>query len=66
LRVRAAHERGIGHAVQADIIDIAALAGDETLVFLARNACADAFDTHVLFSLPERLSVISIEMMRLE
>ena len=51
--VRAADERGIGHAVQADVVDITALAGDEALVFLAQRAGANAFDTHDLFSLSE-------------
>jgi hypothetical protein len=39
--------------VQADIVDVAALAGDETLVFLARDAGANTFYTHILSSLPE-------------
>jgi hypothetical protein len=29
-----------------DVIDISAAAGDETLVFLAHDACADAFNAH--------------------
>src|SRR3984957_20069850 len=49
--VRAADERRIGHAMQADVIDIAALAGDETLVFLANDPCANAFDSHGVISL---------------
>ena len=36
-----------------DVVDVAALAGDETPVFLAHDACADAFNAHVLLSLPE-------------
>ena len=63
--VRAAHERGIGHAVQADIVDVAALAGDETLVFLAHHPCANAFNAHDL-GLPTGvlLSAIPIEIRR--
>jgi hypothetical protein len=46
---------GVGHAHQLDVVDIAALAGDETLVFLAYDACADAFNALVLSSLSEFL-----------
>ena len=53
--MRAADERGIGHAMQADVIHIAALAGDETLVFLANDPCADAFDSHDVISLSRLL-----------
>src|SRR5665213_2706728 len=49
--VRAADEMGMGHALQFDVVDVAALAGDETAVFLAHDACANAFNAHVL-SLP--------------
>ena len=43
----------MGHALQLNVINIPALAGDETPVFLAHNACANTFDTHVSLSLPE-------------
>jgi hypothetical protein len=46
--VRAADERRIGHAVKADVVGVFALAGDETLVFLAHNASANTFNTHNL------------------
>ena len=39
--------------MQLDIVDVTALACDETLVLLADDAGANAFNTHVLFSLPE-------------
>jgi hypothetical protein len=58
--MRAAHERGISHAMQADVVYIAAFAGDETLVFLARNACANTFYTHILSSLTGAFSAIQI------
>ena len=44
---------GEGHARELDIVDVTALACDETLVFLADDAGANAFNTHVLSSLPE-------------
>src|SRR6266852_1562803 len=53
MRVRAANEMGMGHAVQLDVVDIAAFSGDETPVFLAHHACANAFNAHDLFSQPE-------------
>src|SRR5665213_2166151 len=53
--VRTADERGIGHAMEADIIHVAALAGDETLVFLANDPCANAFDSHDVISLSRSL-----------
>ena len=53
VRMRAADEIGEGHAHQLDIVDVTALACDETLVFLAHDAGANAFNTHVLFSLSE-------------
>ena len=53
--VRTADEMGIGHADQLDVVDVTALACDETLVFLAHHACANAFNAHVLSSLPEML-----------
>src|SRR5207245_6379326 len=46
MRVRAAHEHGMLHAGNHHVVDIAAAAGDEPLVFLARHASADTFDTH--------------------
>ena len=46
MRMRAAHEHCVLHAGHHHVVDIAAGAGDEALVFLARNACADAFDSH--------------------
>jgi hypothetical protein len=46
---------GVGHAQQLDIVDVAALARDEPPVFLAHDARADAFNTHVLISQPEFL-----------
>jgi cytosine/adenosine deaminase-related metal-dependent hydrolase len=46
---------GVGHAQHLDVVDVAALAGDKTSVFLAHNACANAFNAHVLISLPEFL-----------
>ena len=49
MRVRAAHERRMLHAGHHHVVDIAAGAGDEPLVFLARNACADAFNAHQNF-----------------
>ncbi len=62
--MRAAHERGVSHAMQADIVDIAALAGDETLVFLAHHASANTFYTHILSSLTGAFSAVSIEIGR--
>src|SRR3954453_20666496 len=53
MRVRAADEMGMGHALQFDVVDVAALAGNETLVFLAHDARANAFNTHVWSSRPE-------------
>ena len=50
MRVRAADEVRVGHAVQADVVGVPALAGDEALVFLADDAGADAFHTHGGFS----------------
>ena len=44
--VRAADERRVGHAMEADVVGVFALARDETLVFLARDPCADTFNTH--------------------
>src|SRR5258708_36540506 len=53
MRMRAADEMGMGHAHQLDVVDVAAFAGDETSVFLAHHACANAFNAHDLFSQPE-------------
>src|SRR5262249_36782763 len=47
--VRTADELGIGHAHQFDVVDVAAFAGDETAVFLADGARADAFATPCKF-----------------
>src|ERR1700730_5527422 len=55
MRVRAADEMGMGHALKLDVVDVAALASRETAVFLAHNACANAFNAHVLSSQPELL-----------
>ena len=44
--VRAADELRIGHAVQADVVDVAALAGDETLVFLAQRRGRRCLHSH--------------------
>src|SRR5882757_7291866 len=44
--VRAADEMRVGHALQLDVVDVAALAGDEAPVFLAHYACANTFNTH--------------------
>ena len=53
--MRAADEVCVGHAQQLDIVDVAAFAGNETTVFLAHDACANAFNAHVLSSQPELL-----------
>src|ERR1700716_2428289 len=55
MRVRAADEMGMGHALKLDVVDVTALACRETAVFLAHNACANAFNAHVLSSQPELL-----------
>src|SRR2546423_3748525 len=55
MRMRGADEMGMGHALKLDVVDVAALAGCETAVFLAHDACANAFNAHGLFSLPEFL-----------
>jgi hypothetical protein len=56
---------GMGHALKLDVVDVAALAGGETSVFLAHNACANAFNAHVLSSQPELfVSALSIESWR--
>ena len=46
--VRAADEIGMGHAVDLDVVDIAALAGDEATIFLAHDARANAFNAHAV------------------
>jgi hypothetical protein len=43
------------HAQHFDVVDVTSLAGNETAVFLAHNACANAFNAHVLSSQPELL-----------
>src|SRR4029078_7680383 len=53
--VRAADEVGVGQAHQFDVVDVAAFAGNETAVFLAHDACANAFTAHVLSSQRELL-----------
>src|SRR5712671_1632463 len=55
MRVGATNEMCVGQAHQLDIVDVAALAGNETAVFLAHDACANAFNAHVLSSQPELL-----------
>jgi hypothetical protein len=50
MRVRAADEMCVGQTHQLDVVDVTTLAGNETSVFLAHNACADAFNAHVLSS----------------
>jgi hypothetical protein len=42
---------GVGHAHKLDVVDVAASACDETAVFLAHNAGANTFNTHILVSL---------------
>src|SRR6476619_4198997 len=46
MRVRASDEMSMGHADELDVVDVTAFTGDETLVFLAQHACANALDTH--------------------
>src|SRR5215468_602207 len=53
VRVRRAHEHGIGLAWPVDIVSILALAGDEALIFLAPNGSADAGGGH---GFPPRVS----------
>ena len=50
MRVRTAHEHRVLHAGNHHVVDIAAGTGDESLVFLARYARANAFDTHGISS----------------
>jgi hypothetical protein len=45
----------VRHAQQLDVVDVTALTGNETAVFLAHYACANAFNAHVLSSRPELL-----------
>ncbi|MGY3331422.1 hypothetical protein ACVILI_004439 [Mesorhizobium sp. USDA 4775] len=49
MRVRAAHEGGMLHAGNHHVVDIAAGAGDESFVFLARDPSADTFNAHQKF-----------------
>src|SRR5215475_12661486 len=44
--MRAADEMGKAHAHELDVVDVAAFAGDEPLVFLAHDAGANTFNTH--------------------
>src|SRR2546430_17301278 len=53
--MRAANELRMRQAHQLDVVDVTALAGNETAVFLAHDACANAFNAHVLSSQPELL-----------
>ena len=46
MRVRAADEMGVGQAHDLDVVDVAAAARDETPVFLAHYAGANALNTH--------------------
>src|SRR3954471_17173584 len=55
MRVRTADEMCVGQAHNLDVVHVAALAGNETAVFLAHDACANAFNAHVLSSQPELL-----------
>src|SRR3954470_2511125 len=55
MRVRAADEMCMRQGHDLDVVDVAAFAGNETAVFLAHNACANAFNAHVLSSQPELL-----------
>ena len=42
MRMRAAHEAGVQHARQLDVVDIAAVAAEQALQLAARDARADA------------------------
>src|SRR5581483_12013953 len=64
MRVGAANEMGEGHAHQLDIVDVTALARDETLVFLAHHAGANAFNTHVSSPCRSLCAATSIEARR--
>ncbi len=57
MRVGAAHECRVFHSRHNHVVDIASGAGDEPFVFLARNACADAFDSHK--SVPPELPIFT-------
>src|SRR3954451_17277497 len=46
MRMRAADEMGVSHAQKLYVVDVTALAGDETAVFLAHNAGANTFNAH--------------------
>ncbi|MCY1229087.1 hypothetical protein D9M72_414420 [compost metagenome] len=48
VRMRAAHEHRIFHARHGHVVRIAALSGQEPLVFLARHPRANAFNAHCL------------------
>jgi hypothetical protein len=47
--------------MQANIVDVPALAGDEALVFLAQRAGANSLDSHSSLSLSECYRAASIE-----
>ncbi len=51
MRVRRAHEIGVGLARTVDVVDVVALAGNEPVVFLALDGGANAGRAHV--SLPQ-------------
>jgi hypothetical protein len=59
--MRAADELGKGHAHQLDIVDVLAFTRNETSVFLAHDACANAFNTHVFLPTGDLVSANSIE-----
>ena len=59
--VRAADEMGKGHALQLDVVDVAAFACDETPVFLAHHAGANTFNTHSSLPVGARLPRKTIE-----
>ncbi len=71
VRMRRADEGRVAHAGHAHVVGIAAAAGDEALVFLAGNACANSFNAHRLpplillqCSLPSALAVRTIRCLR--
>ncbi len=49
MRVRTADENGVLHPRHDHVVRVAARTHDEALVFLARDACADAFNPHSLY-----------------
>jgi hypothetical protein len=60
MSVRTAHEVGMGHAHQLDVVDVAAFACDETPIFLAHHACANTFNTHGILSLSGRINCAKV------